>query len=455
MDCKYNNQTINSSLIQSFTYSIYTGSKQKCVDFIIFDKKSLKTALTFLFISIYSLSFAQVFETPPPDYLKTIIFKSSADEFSGTPILQMRDQLLLKFDDLNASESDYYYEIEHYNFDWTPSDLSKNEYLEGFDDLRILNFQNSLNTLQSFTNYSLRLPNDNTRAFKKTGNYLLKIKNDNDQVVFTRKFIVTNSEVKVKMSVLEDRRLNYSSQKQVINFEIGQDGFFFKNPKQSVKIALIKNNDFSNAIYTLKPQYNQGNTLIYRYNDESAFWGGNEYRNFDSKDIRLGTSQIRSIELTDLYNSYLFEDYDRSTKEYTYNPDINGNFLVNAIQTDNLDKEADYTRVHFNLKTAQDLSDGEVHVYGKFNNYTLNDDTMLERNPRTGEYENSMLFKQGFYNYKYVFWNEDKGFDAIKISGSHTQTENLYTIIVYYKPIGARYDKIIGTGNIISRNIKK
>ena len=129
-----------------------------------------------------------------------------------------------------------------------------------------------------------------------------------------RKFIVVNNEVKVKMSVLEDRRLDYANQKQVINFEIGQDDFFFKNPKQSVKVVLIKNNDFSNGIYDLKPQYNQGNTLIYRYNDESSFWGGNEYRNFDTKDIRLGTSQIRRVELTDIYNSNLFKDYDRSTE---------------------------------------------------------------------------------------------------------------------------------------------
>lgn len=415
----------------------------------------MKTSYLIVFILSFYVSFSQVYETPPTENIKTIIFQSSSDEFSGTPIMKMNDRLILKFDDLKGAESDYYYEIEHYNFDWTKSDLSKSEYLEGFDDLRILNFQNSFNTLQSYTNYSLNLPNKDTRAFKKTGNYLLKIKNDAGQVVFTRKFIVINNEVKVKMSVLEDRRLDYANQKQVINFEIGQDDFFFKNPKQSVKVVLIKNNDFSNGIYDLKPQYNQGNTLIYRYNDESSFWGGNEYRNFDTKDIRLGTSQIRRVELTDIYNSYLFKDYDRSTREYTYNPDINGSFLLNVINADQLDKEADYTRVHFKLQTNKDLSDGEVHVYGKFNNYTLNDDTMLKLNPNTGSYENSMLFKQGFYNYKYVFWSQDKGFNDIKISGSHTETENLYSIIVYYRPVGARYDKVIGTGHLISRNIKK
>jgi len=208
--------------------------------------------------------------------------------------------LILKFDDLRAAENDYYYEIEHYNFDWTPSILSKNEVLEGFDDIRLFNFRNSFTTLQPYTHYELRLPNTNTRQLKVSGNYMLKIFNDDKQIIFSRKFIVYENLVNVDLTIRRSRELNNIDEKQIVNFEIGRDNFIFRNPEQTVKTVVVQNNDFSTAIYDLKPQFVQGNTLVYRYNDESAFWGGNEYLNFDNKDIRQGTLRIERIELLDL-----------------------------------------------------------------------------------------------------------------------------------------------------------
>ena len=49
-----------------------------------------------------------------------------------------------------------------FNYDWTPSNLFQNEYLNGFDNIRIENYQTSFNTLQPYTNYKLKLPNDQT-----------------------------------------------------------------------------------------------------------------------------------------------------------------------------------------------------------------------------------------------------------------------------------------------------
>jgi hypothetical protein len=66
---------------------------------------------------------------------------------------------------------------------------------------------------------------------------------------------------------------------------------------------------------------------------------------------------------------------------------------------------------------------------------------------------NEMILKQGFYNFKYIYLDASGNFDGGFISGDHDETENDYQILVYYRDIGARFDKVIGIGNGNSRNI--
>lgn len=414
-------------------------------------KMSLLILITFISSSIHS---QQVYETLPPDFIKTIEFYGSESEFSGTPVISMRESLQLKFDDLTAAENDYYYEIEHYNFDWTPSDLAKNEYLEGFDNIRLFDFRNSFTTLQPYTHHELKLPNDNTRRFKVSGNYMLNIFNADKQLLFSRKFIVYEDLVNVNITIRRSRDLEFIEKKQVINFEIGRDDFIFRNPEQTVKTVVVQNNDFNTAIYDLKPQFTQGNTLVYRYDQESSFWGGNEYLNFDNKDIRQGTLRIERVELNELYNSFLYPNFVRDGRAYTFNPDINGAFRINTVQGNDIDVESEYAKVHFSLQNYKDLDGGEVHIYGRFNNYVLDDSTLMTPDEtRKNMLTNDLLLKQGFYNYKYVYLDKNGEFIEGFISGDHDITENEYQVIVYYRDIGARFDKVIGTGFGNSENI--
>lgn len=395
---------------------------------------------------------SQEYETLPPDYIKTIQF-TGQQELTGTPIIKLGDRLKLTFDDIRARVADYYYTIEHYDYNWVPSRLAKNEYIEGFDNIRLFNFTNSLTTLQPYTHYDLRIPNKNTRRLKVTGNYMLKIFNSDKQLVFSRKFMVFDPIVNVRTQVRRSRDLKNIGQKQLIEYRVGKDGFVFINPEQNVNTVIVQNNDFVSAIYDVKPQFVSGNELVFNYPKKTEFWGGNEYLFYDNRDIRVATMNIRRVELYDLYQTFLNTDFVRDGREYVFNPDINGSFRVNTVQGQDVNRESEYANIHFSLRCDKDLNGGELHVYGRFNNYSLTDETHLTYNKDTGLYETTLLLKQGFYNYKYVYLTAEGEFNDHFISGSYDITENDYTILVYYRNVGGRYDEIIGVGSANSRNI--
>ncbi|CAI8366801.1 MAG: Uncharacterised protein [Formosa sp. Hel3_A1_48] len=393
---------------------------------------------------------SQVQEVEPPNDIKTITF-GSQKERSILPIINLNERIYLEFDVLNNLEEDFYYVIEHFDYDWTPSRLMKSEYLDGMDNLRIFDYENSFNTYQIYSHYRLQIPNQQTRL-KVSGNYLIKIFDENDDIVFSRKFMLMEQQLGVGVQIKRSRNVALINETQTVDFSIKSNNLNLNNPAETVQTVVIQNNNLKTAIYGLKPQYILGNELVYRYNDNSLFWGGNEYLFFENKDVRMANLGVQYIDLQELYHSYLYTDIDRSSRKYTYNPDINGGFKVTVLDREDPSIEADYTYIHFSL-LAEEFLDKSVYVYGGYNNFSITDDNKMIFNPEKGVYELSMLLKQGFYNYKYVVVDRDDTLLEGAISGNFDETENNYKVIVYYRDLGARYDKIIGLGEANSIQI--
>ena len=393
-------------------------------------------------------AFAQVQETNPPDFIKTIQFKSNTPE-SQLPILRLGEPIILEFDVLNNNEEDFYYEIEHYNFDWTPSVLAKAEFLSGTDNFRIIDYFNSFNTYQIYSHYKLTIPNQQTRGLTKSGNYMIYVYDDYGELMFSRKFMVYEPLVNVGVSVKRSRDVKQIAEMQSVDININSTTINFNNPNETVKVLVIQNNNLYTAIDNLKPQYTLGNELIYRYANESLFYGGNEYLYFETKDLRAASIGVQFINLQDLYNTYLFTNTSRKGSPYTFFPDINGNFVITAIDRSDIDVEADYSQVHFSL-AIDELVGKEVYVYGNFNNYALEELNRMTYNPQSRTYQSTFRLKQGFYNYKYVTLDNEGNFDENAISGSYWETENNYKVLAYYRDLGTRYDRLIGFGEINS-----
>ncbi|MCB4799615.1 type IX secretion system plug protein [Neotamlana laminarinivorans] len=412
--------------------------------------------MTFLirfYIAFYFVSFAafsQVNEVNPPEYIKTIIFKGNTD-LSQLPIVELGESIEISFDALNGDEEDYYYKIEHFNHDWTPSQLMKPEFLEGFDNQRIRNYENSYNTYQIYSHYTLTIPNQFTKSLKVTGNYIISIFNNDDELVFSRKFMIYENKANVGVTLKRSRDLAFINEKQRVEILIDPK-ITLTNPKQTVKAVIIKNNNLKTAITNIKPQFTVGTQLMYRYDKETSFWAGNEYLYFENKDTRAANTGVQYIELKNLYHSYLYTNTPRNNIPYTYFPDINGNYTVLNLDAKDSDIEADYVWVHFSLKATENLKNKAIYVYGNFNNFSIDNNTKMNYDANQNIFYKTLLLKQGFYNYKYVSQEKTTLNEGI-VSGNFYQTENNYKVIVYYRNLGARYDQIIGLGEGTSVNI--
>jgi hypothetical protein len=403
--------------------------------------RNLKLFINTLFVPL--ILTAQVQEVDPPMDIKTISL-GVVDNASGLAIINLNDRLILEFDVLNNLEEDFYYVIEHFDSDWNPSQLMKTEYLAGMDNLRIVDYVNSFNTYQIYSHYRLQIPNRQTRL-RVSGNYIIKIFDDYDDLVFSRKFMVVEPMANVAVQIRRSRDVALINETQSVDFNVTPTNSNFNNPLETIKTTVLQNNNLKTAVHGLKPQYIMGNQLVYRYTNASLFWGGNEYLFFENKDIRATNLGIQYIDLQDLYHSYLYTNIERSRLKYTFNPDINGGFKVTVLDREDPRIEADYTYVHFSL-SAREFIDATVYVYGGFNNFSTSKENEMAFNPKKGVYEAKLLMKQGFYNYKYVLVDKENTLHEGAISGNFDETENNYKVLVYYRDLGARYDKLIGLG---------
>lgn len=414
----------------------------------------MKFSTLFLFAFCFPLFLiAQVEEINPPNYIKTITFKSRNTPQGELPILRLNEPFYLEFDALVTTEPDFYYTIEHYNYDWTKSNLVKMEYMVGFDDFRIVDYRNSYNAYQLYSHYRLQIPNAQTRALTKTGNYMISIYNDDRELVFTRKFMIYEQKVGVGVAVKRSRDVKFIAGKQSVDIAINTNSLIINNPLQTVNTLIIQNNNLRTAIKNVKPQYTLGRELVYRYTKETAFWAGNEFRFFENKDVRAANIGVQFIDLKDIYHNYLFVNSERASVPYTFNPDINGNFLITAIDVEDVDIEADYTMTHFALSYPEFTDGSKIYIYGNFNNYALEEMNRMVFNKEDNFYEAVFRLKQGFYNYKYVIVDPNGNLDEGRISGNFWQTENNYKVLVYYRDLGARYDELIGFGEASSVDI--
>jgi hypothetical protein len=376
----------------------------------------------------------------------------------GNPLIHIsfKDSLLLSFDDLANEPQNYAYTFIHCNADWTPSDLMESEYLEGFYEEPLANYQFSFNTIQSYVHYQTVIPSSNMRP-TLSGNYLLIVfpENNKDNPILSKRMMIMDEKISVKGSVKRATDLEQRNYQHEIDFSIFHSGYEIDNPFGDIKPVITQNSRWDNAIYGLQAVFIKDEEIVYDDEEDNLFDGGNEYRFFDIQSLRYLSERLADISFeADTHKVTLRTDEARRFQRYSgLVQDINGKRLIRVQEGSRNAIEADYAFVRFTLPYEHQVTHGDLYVFGQISDYGFPKSHRMTYNAEQKQYEANIYLKQGYYNYEYVLKKDEGGNINRFIEGTHYQTVNDYHIYIYHRPTGEYYDQLIGIQKLTSKDL--
>ncbi len=356
--------------------------------------------------------------------------------------------LELNFDDLEDNVRFYTYQIIHCDMFWNPTGMMYHEYATGFENEEILDYSFSVTTRINFSNYSLKIPNQNT-TLTKSGNYLIVVhaEGDLDRPMLSRRFVVLDPPV-ISIRIVKVRPSNVLKMNthQEMRFDIDTKELYVKDPKREIMAVVLQNGRWDNALMNIRSRFEKGPLLVFDYLDKTLFPAGKEFRSIDIRSTAYRGEGVFALELVDGHMRQIIRiDKSRGTLPYFSKTDVNGQFVVSS--TDYPDPadfnlRADYVETVFTLETPE--YDRDVYVFGGLTDWDLKEEFKLRTIPEYQGYSTTAWLKQGYYDYIYVLANEDGTIDEVTLEGNWYESTNDYTLIVYYRPFGSLYDRAIG-----------
>ena len=332
--------------------------------------------------------------------------------------------------------------------------ILSSEYLQGFTTQDITDYEHSMNTAREYTHYWFEFPNPEM-VITKSGSYRITVYEDGnpDNKVAEIDFCVADPMVQLDAKVRNNTDIELSGRFQQLDIDINTTALDLRDPRE-VRLVVTQNNRLDNSVELTQPTFVDPKRLRYINNKSLIFEGGNEYHHFDAfSTYYAGTGIDRILYESGDYHALLFAD-ELTTGTYLQAFDSNGRFVVNAERTSDDDTEAEYMWVHWILPVEKPWFDGALYVGGDIFCNELNLRNRMQYDADAKCYWLTSLVKQGGYDYQY--WFVPKKQSSIvnqktttqRVDGSFWQTENEYTVYVFWRPFGARYEQLVGVKTV-------
>lgn len=369
-------------------------------------------------------------------------------------VLNSGERFELEFDDLNGGYKSYYYTYQLCDYDWKPVNLNPFDYIKGFTQNRITTYRYSSVAYTKYTHYQAILPDPNSVP-TRSGNYILKVYEDGDTslLAFTKRLLVADQKTSINAAVVQLLGAQNFREYQKLRFSVTTAGLNAFSAAQQIKAVVIQNNRWEFAQRDIAPTFVRGNVLDYSSESIAQFPGGKEWRWLDLRSFRLQSDRIDHADYgKNFTNLYVKSEGDRSAQRYVYYPDYNGMFNILTYESINPFWQGDYANVTFSFAPPDGKPfEKNLYVSGQFTGYELSDKYKMKFNESKGLYEVSVFMKQGYYSYTYTLADASGADNTNPLEGNYWETENNYTILIYYKSFTDRTDQLIGVTNINSR----
>ena len=239
---------------------------------------------------------------------------------------------------------------------------------------------------------------------------------------------------------------------QEIDFTVDHEDFDIRSPQTDVRAVVLQNGRWDNAIVDIRPQFDRQEILQFNYQNKIVFPAGKEFRFADLRSLRYkrqGIFEVRRYE--DGYDVTMQKEEKRYSQPYALINDINGKFVIENIDEDNHHIESDYASTLFVLQSNTEYYEKDVYLFGAFSDWQLKPAFKMLYNNQVNAYVGEPLLKQGFYNYYYVTVPQGgTEVDWEETEGNWFETQNEYTILIYYRPFGARYDRLMAAHTFLT-----
>lgn len=387
--------------------------------------------------------------------IKTVQFYSYGDQES-MPICKVKstDRLELHFDDIDTRVKSYYYAYELCDYNWQPVNVSPFDFIKGFTQQRITSYRFSSLANTRYIHYQVVLPEANSLP-TRSGNYLLRVFLDGDtsRTVFTRGMLVLGSRSSVSAQMIKPLSPGMYNTHQQLKFTINVEGIDGSNISQQIKIVVLQNHRWDNALGNVPATFIRNNSMEFSNPNAFLFAADNEWRWLDLRSFLLLSDRVDSAN-TARTDVYVKPDKDRSRQGYAFYSDLDGGFIISTYESINPLWQGDYANVHFKFvtPTKQPYAGKDLYLIGQLTDYGYNENTKMQFNAEKGYYETTRYLKQGYYSYGYTLVDKDNPENKSTLEGDYWETENRYTILVYYKSFTDQADHLIGVSNINTRN---
>lgn len=385
--------------------------------------------------------------------MRTLTVETGGDG-NGLPILRLgtSDRLRIGFDLLDTEYRRITYKIEHLTWDFRKTeDLFESDYVRAAADEEVVeDFEESMNTTASYAHYALVFPNERMQPLL-AGNYRMTFMTEDEDGNAVEAahvyFAVIDPQASLQIDCTTNTDIDWNRSHQQLSITVDMNDLLLRDESEDVRLFVLQNRRWDNAVVNPAPTHRNGQKLIWSHCRDLIFPAGNEFRAFDMISTRYPGMHMMGVRWEDdAYQAFVAPDEQR--RNYLLYDDRNGQYVCRTDDSAEAYTESDYCQTHFELH-MDELEDYDVYLSGQWTHNRFLPEYKMYYDDAEGCYRADLYLKLGYYSYQYLAVpRTGAAIGSVgPVDGNFWQTENEYTVLVYYRRTGERYWSLVGETN--------